>query len=52
MRIYTQDGGMEFRIEKYAMLVMKSDKQHPTDGMELSHQEKITIKQVEMKKKN
>ena len=34
-RIYSQDIGMEFSIEKCAMLVMKSGKHHMTDGMEL-----------------
>ena len=33
VRIYSQD--MEFSIEKYAMLVIKSGKRHLTDGMEL-----------------
>ena len=62
---YSQDLGMEFAIEKCAMLVMKSGKQHLTDGMELQDKirmlgEKLTykyfgileadtIKQVEMK---
>ena len=32
---------MEFGIEKCAMLVMKSDKRHLTDGMELPNQDKI-----------
>ena len=32
VRIYSQDIGMEFGKEKYAMLVMKSGKQHRTDG--------------------
>ena len=32
---------MEFGIEKYAMLVMKSGKRHLTDGMELPNQVKI-----------
>ena len=32
---------MEFGIEKYAMLVMKSGKRHVTDGMELPNQDKI-----------
>ena len=32
---------MEFGIDKYAMLVIKSGKQHLTDGMELPNQEKI-----------
>ena len=34
-RIYNHDIGIEFGIEKCAMLVMKSGKQHSTDGMEL-----------------
>ena len=33
VRIYNQDIGMEFGIEKCAMLVMKSGKWHMTDGM-------------------
>ena len=33
VRIYSQDIGMEFGIEKCAMLVMKSGKRHMTDGM-------------------
>ena len=41
VRIYHQDIGMEFSIEKCAMLVMKSGKQHLTDGMELLNQDKI-----------
>ena len=62
IRIYSQDIGMEFGIEKYAMLVMKSGKRHLTDGIEQPNQDKIrtlgknlqrletdTIKQVEMK---
>ena len=40
-RIYRQDIGMEFGIEKWPMLVMKSGKQHMTDGMELPNQDKI-----------
>ena len=39
--IYSQDIGMEFGIEKCAMLVMKSGKWHVTDGMELPNQDKI-----------
>ena len=35
--IYSQDIGMEFGIEKCALLVMKSG----NDGMELSNQDKI-----------
>ena len=41
VRIYSQDIGMEFDIEKCAMLVMKSGKRHLTDGMELPNQDKI-----------
>ena len=41
VRIYSQDIGMEFAIEKCAMLVMKSGKQHMTDGMELLNHDKI-----------
>ena len=41
VRIYSQEIGMEFGIEKCAMLVMKSGKRNLTDGMELSNQEKI-----------
>ena len=32
---------MEFGIEKYAMLAMKSGKRHMTDGMELPNHDKI-----------
>ena len=41
VRIYSQDIGMEFGIEKCAILVMKSGKWHLTDGMELPNQDKI-----------
>ena len=41
VRIYSRDIGMEFGIEKCAMLVMKRGKQHLTDGMELPNQDKI-----------
>ena len=41
VRIYSQDIGMEFGIEKCAMLVKKSGKQHLTDGMEQPNQDKI-----------
>ena len=40
-RIYSQDIGMEFGIEKCAILVMKSGKRHMTDGMELPNHDKI-----------
>ena len=35
VRIYSQRIGMEFGIEKYAILVIKSGKRHLTDTMEL-----------------
>ena len=41
VRIYCQDIGMEFGIEKWAMLVMKSGKRHLTDGMELQNQTRL-----------
>ena len=41
VRIYSQDIGMEFGIEKCAMLVMKSGKRHMNDGMELPNNDKI-----------
>ena len=41
VRIYSHDTGMEFGIEKWAMLVMKSGKQHLIDGTELPNQVKI-----------
>ena len=41
VRIYSQDIGIEFGIEKCTMLVMKSGKRHLTDGMGLPNQDKI-----------
>ena len=41
VRIYSQDIGMEFGIEKCAMLVMKSGKRHMTDGIEQPNHDKI-----------
>ena len=41
IRIYSQDIGMEFGIEKCALLVMKSGRGHLTDGIELQNQDKI-----------
>ena len=41
VRIYSQDIGMEFGIEKCTMLLMKSGKRHMTDGIELPNQDKI-----------
>ena len=43
VRIYSQDIGMEFGIEKCAMIVIKSGKRHITDGMELPNQEIRTL---------
>ena len=40
VRIYSQELRMEFRIEKYALLIMISEKRHMTDGAELPYQEK------------
>ena len=39
--IYIQNIGMEFCIEKCAMLIMKRGKRHLIDGMELPIQDKI-----------
>ena len=41
VRIYSQDTGMEFGIEKCAMLVMKNGKRHMTDRMELLNHDRI-----------
>ena len=41
VRIYSQDIGLEFGIEKCAMLVMKSGKRHLADGMEPPNQDKV-----------
>ena len=41
VRIYSQDIGMEFSIEKCAMVIMKSGKWYLMDGMELPNQDKI-----------
>ena len=41
VRIYSQDIGMEFDIEKCATLIMKSDKRYMTDGMELPNHDEI-----------
>ena len=39
--MYSDDIGMNFSIEKCAMLVMKSRKRQMTEGIELPNQEKI-----------
>ena len=41
VRIYSDDIGIEFGIEKYAMLIMRSIKRQKIEGMELPNQEKI-----------
>ena len=41
MRIYSQDVGAEFGIEKFAMLIMKSEKRQITEGMKLQNQQKM-----------
>ena len=41
VRIYNQDIGMEFGIERCTMLVMKSGKRHMTVGIELPTQDRI-----------
>ena len=51
VRILSQDIGMEFGIEKWAKLVMKSGKRHLTDGMELPNQDKFrTLREKETNK--
>ena len=41
VRIYSREIGMEFGMEKCAMLVMKSGKRQLTEGMELPNKDKI-----------
>ena len=41
VRIYSQDIGMEFGLDKCAILIKKSHKRHLADGMELPNQDKI-----------
>ena len=41
VRIYSQDIGKEFFIEKCAILIMKSRELYMMEGMELPNQEKI-----------
>ena len=43
VRIYRQDIGVEFGMEKCAMLVMKSSKRHLTHGIELPNQDNIRM---------
>ena len=41
IKIYSQYIGMEFGIEKGAILIMKSRKSETTEGIELQNQERI-----------
>ena len=41
IKIYSQDIGIYFGIEKYDLQVTKSSKRHRAEGIELSNQEKI-----------
>ena len=41
VRIYCQEIGIEFVIQRCAMLEIKSGKRHLTDGLELPNQDKI-----------
>ena len=43
VRIYSQDIGIEFGIEKCAMLIMRSRKQCIAEGIELANQEKVRM---------
>ena len=45
MKLYNKDIGIEFGIEKCAMLIIKSGKQKIREGIELPHQEKIKMKE-------
>ena len=40
VKIYSEDIGMEFGIEKCTMVIMKSGKRQITEGIELSNKEK------------
>ena len=43
IRIYNQDIGMEFTIEKCAMLIMKSGERETTEGIEQQNQKRRKI---------
>ena len=46
--IYSDDIGMEFGIEKCAMLIMKSGKQQVSEGIELLNKENAkTLREME-----
>ena len=44
IRIYSQDIGMEFGIEKCVMFIIKSGKRQKTEGIELPNQERIKMR--------
>ena len=50
VRKYSQDIGMEFGIEKYTLLVMKSGKRHITEGVEQPNQVIRTLGEKETHK--
>ena len=51
IRIYSKNIGMEFGIEKCAMLTMKSGKRETIEGTELTNQENIkTLREKENNK--
>ena len=52
VRIYSRDIGMEFGIEKCAMLIMKSGKRQLTDGMELPNKDKIKTLETKLNSRN
>ena len=52
VRIYSQDIGMEFGIEKSSMRILKSGKRHMTEGMELPNQEKKSERPEKRKPSN
>ena len=43
VRIYSQDIGVEFSIEKCAMLIMRNRKRQKTEGIELPNQQNIRM---------
>ena len=43
VRIYSEDIGMEFGIEKCTMLIMKNRKRHRTEGIKLLNQDETKM---------
>ena len=43
IQIYSEDIGMEFRIEKRTIPIMKNGKWHMMEGIELPNQDKIRM---------